>query len=169
MWEIWMKNHAITRLVSSETVWYLSISTWNLLGERRGEEGRPFLEDERTGVALWDYTHEHFVVIIDEKACSFVKLTIILSFLCSLLEPLKSKHCRAESSMMNLWIDSMICQKYRMLVSVTQMSNNYLELWKENVLGNMILSLWPCFTWKLIMIWFHKILQLTFWEVATMF
>ena len=39
-------------------------------------------------------------------------------------------------------------------------NNNYLELSKENVLRNIILSHWPCFTWKSFMIWFHKILKL---------
>ena len=45
-------------------------------------------------------------------------------------------------------------------MSARQRSNNYLELSKENVSGNMILSHWPCFTWKFLMIWFHKILKL---------
>ena len=29
-------------------------------------------------------------------------------------------------------------------------------------LGNMMLSHWPCFTWKFFVIWFHKILKLIF-------
>ena len=41
-------------------------------------------------------------------------------------------------------------------------NNNYSELSKENVLRNMMLSYWPCFTWKFFMIWFHKILKLIF-------
>ena len=47
-----------------------------------------------------------------------------------------------------------------------QKFNNYLELSKENVLGNIVLSYWPCFTWKFFMIWFHKILN--FSEAAIM-
>ena len=39
-------------------------------------------------------------------------------------------------------------------------NNNYLELSKETVLRNMILSHWPCFTWKLFIIWLHKIRKL---------
>ena len=63
-----------------------------------------------------------------------------------------------------MWIDSRTCQKYRILLSARQRSNNYLELSKENLLGNMMLSHWIwCFTWKLFfMIWFHKILKLIF-------
>ena len=37
---------------------------------------------------------------------------------------------------------------------------NYLQLSKENVSRNMMLSHWSCFTWKFFMIWFHKILKL---------
>ena len=33
---------------------------------------------------------------------------------------------------------------------------------KENVLGNMMLSHWPCFSWKRFMIWRHKTLKLIF-------
>ena len=77
-----------------------------------------------------------------------------------LLNPLTKKHYRTWSSIINLWIDSMICQKWRILLSARQRSNNYLELSKENVLGSMMLWHWPCFTWKFFMIWFHKILKL---------
>ena len=45
-------------------------------------------------------------------------------------------------------------------VSKAIRSNNYFELSKENVLGNMMLSHWLLFTWKFFMIWFHKILKL---------
>ena len=91
----------------------------------------------------------------DEKVCTFVKFEAILPLLCCLLDPLANKDCRALSSMINLWIDSRICEKYRNLLSARQRSNNYLELSKENILGNT-LSHWPCFTWKLFMIWFYK-------------
>ena len=40
------------------------------------------------------------------------KFEIILPLLCFLLDPLKNKHCRIWSSMINLWIDSRTCQKY---------------------------------------------------------
>ena len=36
--------------------------------------------------------------------------------------------------------DSRICQKYRILLSAKQGSKNYLELSKENVLGNLMVS-----------------------------
>ena len=37
--------------------------------------------------------------------------------------------------MINLWIDFRTCQKQRILLSARESSNNYLELSKENVLG----------------------------------
>ena len=79
-----------------------------------------------------------------------------------LIRPLTNKYCRAWSSMINLWIDSRTCQKYGILLSARQRSNDYLELPKENVLENMLLSHWPCFTWKFFTKWFHKILKLIF-------
>ena len=102
------------------------------------------------------------VVIKYEEVCPFVKFEIILPLICCLLDTLTNKHCRVWSSMINLWIDSRTCQKYRILLSAKQRYNNYLELWKENVLGNMMLSHWPCFTWKFFMIWSYKILKLIF-------
>ena len=126
------------------------------------EEKRPFLEGPRRGTALWGYPQEHLVVIKDENACPFVKFEIILPLLCCLLDSITNRHCIEWSSMINLWIDSRTCQKYRILLSPRQKSNNYLELSKENVLGNMMLSNWPCFTWKFFMIWFWKILKLIF-------
>ena len=83
-----------------------------------------------------------------EKMCPFVKFEIILPPLCCLLDAHTNKHCRAWTSMINLWIDSRTFQKYRTLFSARQRPNNYLELSKENVLGNMMLPHWPCFIWK---------------------
>ena len=111
---------------------------------------------------MWDYPQEHLVVIKDEKVCPFKKFEVILPLLCCLLDPLKNKHCRAWSSLINLWIDSRTYQKYRIQLSARQRSNNYLELSKENVLGNVMLSHWPWFTWKFFMIWFYEILKLIF-------
>ena len=48
--------------------------------------------------------------------------------LCCLLDPLTNKHCRARSSMVDLWIDSRTSQNCRILLSARQKSNNYLEL-----------------------------------------
>ena len=79
--------------------------------------GMPFWEGARRGGAtLWDYLQEHLVVIKEEKACPFVKLEIILLLLCCSLEPLTNRRCRAWSSMINLWIDSRTCQKFRILL-----------------------------------------------------
>ena len=97
--------------------------------------GRPFLEGARSGTTLWDYSQEHLVIIRDEKVSRFVKLKIILSHLCFLFDSRTNKHCR---------------------------TNNYWELSKENIFRNMMLSHWPCFTWKFFMIWFPKILNLFF-------
>ena len=95
-----------------------------------------------------------------EKFSLFVKFKIILPLLCVLLDLLTNKHCRTWSSMINLWIDFRTCQKQIILLSTRPRFNcNYLELSKENVLSNMMLSHWSCFTWKFFMIWFHKILK----------
>ena len=130
--------------------------------EKLNRRGRPFLETTRREAALSDSSQEHLVVKRDVNVCPFVKFEIMLPLLCCLLDPLTNKHCRAWSSMINLWIDSRTCQKYRILLSARQRSDNYLELSKENVLGNMMLSHWSCFTGKFLMIWFHKILKLIF-------
>ena len=87
--------------------------------------GRPFLECARRGATLWDYPQEHLVVIKDENVCPLWNLKWSL---CCLLDPLTNKHCRAWSSMVDLWIDSRTSQKCRILLSARQKSNNYLEL-----------------------------------------
>ena len=53
-------------------------------------------------------------------------------------------------------------EKVSPFVKFENPTNSYLELSKENVLGNMMLSHWPCFTWKFFMTWFHRILKLIF-------
>ena len=95
------------------------------------------------------------------KVSPFGKFEIILPLLSFLLDPLPNKHCRTWSSMINLWINSMTCQKKIIFLSTRPRFNyNYLELSKENVLRNMTLSHWSCFTWKFFMIWFHQSLKL---------
>ena len=69
------------------------------------------------------------------KSLSFCEIWNNPTPLCCLLDPLTNKRCRAWSSMINFWIDSRTCQKYRILLSARQRSNNYLEPTKENVLG----------------------------------
>ena len=91
------------------------------------------------------------------KVPPFVKFETILAFLCFLLDPVTNKHSRTWISMINLWIDSKTCQKKTILLSAS-----LFELLKENVLGDMMLSYWPCFTWKFFMIWLHKVLKLIF-------
>ena len=67
------------------------------------------------------------VVIRNGNTCPFVKFEIILTLLCYLLNGLTNKHCRAWSSMINLWIDSRTCLKYEILLLARQRSNSYLE------------------------------------------
>ena len=97
-----------------------------------------------------------------KKGNHIVRFEIILPLLCCLLDPLRNKHYREWSSVINLWINSRNCQNYRILLLTMERSNNYLELPKENVLGNMMLSHWPSSTWNFFMIWFHKILKLIY-------
>ena len=90
-----------------------------------------------------------------QKVSPFVKFEIMLPLLCFLLDPLQISI--AGHNMINLWINSRTCQVKNLAVS------NYLELSKENVLGNMMLLHQPYLTWKFFMIWFfHKILKLIF-------
>ena len=97
------------------------------------------------------------------KVCPFLSFEIILLLLCLLLKPLtQNKYCRTWIFLINLWIDSKTRQKKTILLSARQRSKNYLELSKEKVLGYMMLSHWPCFTWKFFVIWFHKILKFIF-------
>ena len=58
------------------------------------------------------------------------------------IRPLTSKHCMTWSSVINLWKDSghiksmqQVCIIKTILLSTRQMSSNYLESSKENVLG----------------------------------
>ena len=89
----------------------------------RGNEGLFWIVQD--GKSHCEITpQEHLVVINDEKVCSFVKFEIILLLLCCLLDPLTNKHCRAWSSMINLWIHYRVCQKYRILLLARQSSNN---------------------------------------------
>ena len=62
--------------------------------------------------------------------------------------------------MIKLRIGCRTCQKNPVVTNLS--SNNYLELPKENLSGNMILSHSPCLTWKFFIVWFHKILKLIF-------
>ena len=119
----------------------------------RGEEGL-FWKVQKGGLALGCHKRS--------KVSPFVKFETILPLLCFLLDPLANKYCRTWISMINLWIDSKTCQKLGILLSGSQRSNNYLGLSKENVLEDMMLSHWPCFTWKILMMWFPKILKLIF-------
>ena len=136
----------------------MSFQIYSLLAQTEGERKAFFGRVQWRGTTLQDYS---LVDIRHEKVSPFLKFEMTLSLLCFLLDPLTNKHYRTRSSMMNLWIDSRTCQKQIILLSTKPRYNyNYLELSKENVLRNMILSHWSCFNWKFYMIWFQKILKL---------
>ena len=139
----------------------MSVQVYSLLGQTEGER-KDFFRGCKKRDTLWDYALEHLVVIRDEKVSPFLKLEKILLLLCFLLDHLTNKHCSTWSSMINLRIDFRTIQKQRVMLSARQRSNNCLEHLKENVLGDIMLSYWPCFTWKFFMIWFLKILELIF-------
>ena len=112
-------------------------------------KGRPLSWGPHCEIILWEEQlgcHK----IRDEKVSpfAFVKFKIIQPLLC-FFDPPTNKHCRKWSSMI-------------ILLSPKQRSSNYLETSKENVLRNMILSHWPCFTWKFFMIRFHRTLKFLF-------
>ena len=117
--------------VSSPFSWVhryiLFFPTW------RGEEG--LFWGVKEGHPHCEITPKSLVVIRDENVSFFVKIEIILLFLCFLLDQLTNKHCRTWSSMINLRIDSRTYQKWRVLLSARQMSSNYLQPSREHVLG----------------------------------
>ena len=89
------------------------------------EERKAFFGGWKKRGHIVRFSQEHLVVIKDEKVYHFVKFEIILSFPCCLVDPIPIKHYRARSTMINLWIDSRTCHKYRILLSATQNFNNY--------------------------------------------
>ena len=115
----------------SKLPFQLSVQVYSLLGQTEGERKVFSGGCKKKGAALWDYPQEHFVVIRNEKVYPFVKFEIIVPFLCCLLDPLKNKHDRTWSSMINWWIDSRTCQKYRILLSARQRSNKLLRTFKR--------------------------------------
>ena len=138
----------------------LGFRIYSLLAQTEGER-KTFLEKAQEGEPHCQIIPKSTWLSWDKKVCPFVKFEIILPLLCFWLDPLTNKHYRTWSSMINLRIDSRTYQKWRILLPAKQrFNNNYLELSKENVLRNVILSHWPCFTWKFFMIRFHKILKL---------
>ena len=97
-----------SKSVSSPFNW---VSRYILFWPKLKGRGRPFSRCARWGTTLWDYPKVYLVVIRDEKSPTFVKFEIILPLLRSLLDHLTNKHCRAWSSMINLWIDFRTYQK----------------------------------------------------------
>ena len=145
----------------SKLSFQLSDQIYALPYQTEGEK-KAFSETGKKKNILWHFPQEHLVIIRDEKVCPFVKFEITLPHICFLLNFLTNKHYRTWSSVINLWIYSRICRKLSILLSARQRSDNYWERFKENVLGNMLMSYWPWFTWNFFMTWFHKMLKLTF-------
>ena len=132
----------------SKLSFQLSAQIYSLLGHTEGERK-----------ALWRCKKRNHIVRLSPRALGCHQRWKSILFLCFLLDTLITEHCRTWSSIINLWIDTRTCQKSRILPA-RQKSNNYLERSKENVLRNMMLFHWPCFTWKFFKIWFHKIIKL---------
>ena len=107
------------------------------LAKLKGKGRIFFLEGTRIGAALWDYPEEHLVFIRDEKVCRFVKLTMIPPFLCFLLERFANNYYRELCSIINLCIDSRICQKNPLVTRGRPY--NHFDLSRENVVPNMML------------------------------
>ena len=90
-----------TKSVSSPFSW---VSRCILFLSKLKWRGESFSRGARRETASWDYPQEYLIVIRDEKVSPFVKFGIIVPLLCFLLDPFTNKHCKAWSSMINLWI-----------------------------------------------------------------
>ena len=115
----------------------LAVQVYSLLAQTE-DETKIFFGECKEGGRIVRLSPRALGCHKNEKVCPIVKFEIIIPLLCCLLDPLSNKHCRAWSSMTNFWIDFGTCQKYRILLSAGQRSNNCLELSKENVFGNMM-------------------------------
>ena len=86
----------------------LSFQIYSVLAQTKGERKIFFGRVQEGG------PHCKIITWFDiraEKVSPFMKFEIILPLLCFLLDLLTNKHCRAWSSMINLWIDFRTCQK----------------------------------------------------------
>ena len=92
----------------SKLSFQLSVQIYSLLVQTEGER-KAFFGVCKKGDHIVRLSVRDF--IRDEKVSPFAKFEIILPLLCFLLDPLTNKHCKAWSSMINLWIDSRTCQK----------------------------------------------------------
>ena len=112
----------------SKLSFQLSFQIYSFLAQTEGERKAFFGRVQEGGTTLQDYPQEHLV----EKKSLLLNLKCYPSFV--FIRPLTNKHCSTWSSMINLWIDSRTCQKYRILLSARSRfnNNNYLELSKKN-------------------------------------
>ena len=119
----WSVHHPIPTLPmgTGNTLAIFKTSQWTFLSIEfpdifsscpnwRGMKGL-FWKGARRGTTLRDYHQENLVDIRNEKVSPFVKFEIILPLLFFSLNPLTNKHFRTWSYLINLWIDSRICQK----------------------------------------------------------
>ena len=88
----------------------LSFQVCSLFGQNEGE-WKAFFRDCKKGAHVVKLTPRALGCHERWKVSPFVKFEIILPLLCFLLDHLTNKHCRALSSMINLWKDSRTCRK----------------------------------------------------------
>ena len=93
------------------------------------------------------------VVIRNGNVSPFVKVEIILPHPCFSLDLIANKHCGTWSSMI---------KGLSKVKNPTFSTAITWSLQKKMFWVNVMLSHWPCFTWKFFMIWFNKILKLIF-------
>ena len=129
-----------------------------MLSYWRGEEGLFWRVQE--GGSHWDYLQE-YLVHERWKVSPFVKFEIILPLLYFLLNPLTNK-CPGHG------VYDKIVDGFRDLSKLKSCSHqgkgliNTFSFQKKTFFGNMMLSHWPCYTWKFFMIWFRKIPKVNF-------
>ena len=125
--------------------------------------GRPFLEGSRRGTTLWEYPPRVLGFHKRWKSLSFWEIWNNPSPPFFFIGP-SYKKALQNMEFYDKFVDGFrdAFQKKINLLSARQRPNNYLEISKGNVLGNIMLSHWLCLNWKFFMIWFYKILKLIF-------
>ena len=111
---------------------------------------------------MWDYPQEHLVVIKNEKSFSFFEIrnnsTLLLLFVRS-----PYKYALQGMAFYDKFVDRFRDATFQKNPVVTKgRSNNYLELLRGDILGNMMISHWQDLTWNFLIVWFHKIFKLIF-------
>ena len=115
----------------SKLPFQLSVQVYSLLGQTEGERKVFSGGCKKKGGCIVRLSPRALCCHKKWKVYPFVKFEIIVPLLCCLLDPLKNRHDRTWSSMINWWIDSRTCQKYRILLSARQRSNKLLRAFKR--------------------------------------